>query len=610
VFVGLTLLTLLLIAGPVAVKALPNSYSPLSPHKPIVIDGNGGFTLDNGVTIGNGTVSNPYVIEGLDISQGSLVCAFYDGCGLNVRNTDAYFVIRNTYVHVPSYGVVFYNVENGIIENSIVSDNGLGGIEVIGSSYITVLEDNITGNGYVNSRYAPARGDITVGTSTKVVVSRNIISNMQASASNLAVSENRFDSPSGSVGLFLDGVYNSIISHNQFLSTNSIRVAIWVLNSIQLTISGNLFTSSGILFGPVPSTLTFTNFTVTTDNLIDGKPIYYFNDCDKSSIDGVAVGQLIVANCSDFRASNLQISNVPVGITMSKVDNAVMTGIKFSDESIAFSVYGSNHVTFSGNELVRSGSWWYSWFDHVSNSIITGNNVSSTLYGIGITHGQNLTLSENNFLEKAGLYFESSSDNLAYHNNFIQPAIDYLGSQNRWDNGYPSGGNYWRAYSGVDNCSGSDQDVCTGEDGIGDASFTFCNDCPYVMDSITDHYPLMKQFAPLVFGTAKFDPNVISLNSVSRYLTTSIQLPPGLNVSNVIISSIRLNGTIALAAGARAIVVSPNNPQVLIVRLNVTELRKLFTKPGSYSLYLSGNIVNSTTFRPFRTSNIIRVQAG
>ncbi len=143
-FVGLTLLTLLLIAGPVAVKALPNSYSPLSPHKPIVIDGNGGFTLDNGVTIGNGTVSNPYVIEGLDISQGSLVCAFYDGCGLNVRNTDAYFVIRNTYVHVPSYGVVFYNVENGIIENSIVSDNGLGGIEVIGSSYITVLEDNIT----------------------------------------------------------------------------------------------------------------------------------------------------------------------------------------------------------------------------------------------------------------------------------------------------------------------------------------------------------------------------------------------------------------------------------------------------------------------------------
>ncbi len=609
-FVGLTLLTLLLIASPVAVKALPNSYSPHIPHQPIIIDGNGGFTLDNGVEAGNGTISNPYVIEGLEISQGSLVCAFYDGCGLNVRNTDAYFVIRDAYVHVPSYGVVFNNVENGIIENSNVTDNGLGGIVVIGSSYVTVSEDNITGNGYVYSRYAPASGDITVETSINVVVSRSIVSDMQASASSLSISEDRFDSSRGSVGLFLYEVYNSIISHNQFLSTNNIRVAIWVLNSVQLTISGNLFKSSGILFGPVPSTLISANITVTPDNLIDGKPIYYFKNCDKTSIDDVPVGQLIVANCSDFRASNLQISNVPVGIAMSNVDNAVMTGIKFSDDSIAFSVYGSNRVTFSGNALVRSGSWWYSWFDHVSNSVIMGNNVSSTLYGIGIAHGQNLTLSENNFLEKAGLYLESSSNNLVYHNNFFQPAIDFLGSQNRWDNGYPSGGNYWRNYAGMDNCSGSNQEVCVGGDGIGDTPFTFCHDCPYVRDSITDHYPLMKPFAPLVFGTAKFDPNVISLNSSSEYLTTSIQLPPGFNVSNVILSSIRLNGTITLAAGARTIVVSLNNAQVLIVRLNMTEVRSLFTKPGNYSLYLSGNIVNSVTFRPFAATSIIRVQSG
>ncbi len=85
VFVGLTLLTLLLIASPVAVKALPNSYSPHIPHQPIIIDGNGGFTLDNGVEAGNGTISNPYVIEGLEISQGSLVCAFYDARRLRSR---------------------------------------------------------------------------------------------------------------------------------------------------------------------------------------------------------------------------------------------------------------------------------------------------------------------------------------------------------------------------------------------------------------------------------------------------------------------------------------------------------------------------------------------
>ena len=351
------------------------------------------------------------------------------------------------------------------------------------------------------------------------------------------------------------------------------------------------------------------NAGITADNLIDGRPIYFFKDCANTSIEGVPIGQLIVANCNDFRASNLQISNVPVGITMARVDGAILSGIKLLDNRIAFSFYSSNNVTFSDNELVRSGGWWYSWFAHVSNSVITGNYISSTFYGIGISHGQNVTVSGNNFSDKSGLYLESSSNILAYHNNFLQPASDFLGSQNHWDNGYPSGGNYWLNYSGVDNCSGSNQEVCTGGDGIGDTPFTFCHYCPYVVDSVTDHYPLVKPFAPLLVATAKYDPSVISQSSESKFLTVSIHLPLGLDVSNVVLSSIRLNTTILPAAGTRATVVSLNGAQVLIVRFNMAEVKMLFTRPGSYSLYLTGNIVNTLAFRPFEATSTIRVQS-
>jgi nitrous oxidase accessory protein NosD len=42
---------------------------------------------------------------------------------------------------------------------------------------------------------------------------------------------------------------------------------------------------------------------------------------------------------------------------------------------------------------------------------------------------------------------------------------------NTWDNGYPSGGNYWSDYNGTDFYSGIYQNA-TGSDGIGDTPYT------------------------------------------------------------------------------------------------------------------------------------------
>ena len=76
-------------------------------------------------------------------------------------------------------------------------------------------------------------------------------------------------------------------------------------------------------------------------------------------------------------------------------------------------------------------------------------------------------------LDGYGLHIDSSLDNFIFHNNIVNNTVqahDELG--NIWDDGYPSGGNYWSDYNGADIFSGTEQDQ-PGSDYIGDSPHLF-----------------------------------------------------------------------------------------------------------------------------------------
>jgi len=124
--------------------------------------------------------------------------------------------------------------------------------------------------------------------------------------------------------------------------------------------------------------------------------------------------------------------------------------------------------------------------------------------------------------------------NLVFHNNFINntpfQAIGSPRANNYYDNGYPSGGNYWSNHNGTDSYNGPYQNE-TGSDGIGDEAFLVFPDSTF---GVLDNYPLM---APInIFDVGPWngvnrDVSIISNSTISNFNLSKTQKTISFNVT-------------------------------------------------------------------------------
>jgi parallel beta-helix repeat protein len=105
-------------------------------HTAIFINGNDDFTAENGVTGGNGTPNNPYLIEGWTIIGNGSVST-----GILIKNTTSWFIIRDcvvsNFTKGIGCGVELVNVSNGHLERVETLENHHG-IVILESSDVLV----------------------------------------------------------------------------------------------------------------------------------------------------------------------------------------------------------------------------------------------------------------------------------------------------------------------------------------------------------------------------------------------------------------------------------------------------------------------------------------
>jgi parallel beta-helix repeat protein len=227
---------------------------------------------------------------------------------------------------------------------------------------------------------------------------------------------------------------------------------------------------------------------------------------------------IVVASSTNVTVSgNMVYSNNPYGIYLYQTTNSKVSGndVYFNHNAGIF-LFSSNNVTVNNNlvhDQVAIGIDTYT----TSYDTVVANNVSNNGW-IGIR-----------------LYL--SSYNLVYHNNLYSNGISppaynqgwqvfdhptnppvYTPSQtttDRWDDGYPVGGNYYNDPPHGDNCSGPAQNICPYPDGINDASVfvpdNFANSTFTASYHVgRDHYPL---FGPFTTTTIMPDFQISSSSS-------------------------------------------------------------------------------------------------
>ena len=307
-------------------------------------------------------------------------------------------------------------------------------------------------------------------------------------SSNNTISGNNITNNSED-GIWLGGFGGSssnTISGNNI--TANIGDGIWLSESSSNTISGNTITGNnyrGIrLAWSSNNTISKNNITNNDDDGI------ILNETFNSTVSGNTVtgnngGGINLGGSSNSTVSgNTVTGNNGGGFWLYESFNITISENTVTGNSWFGIGLGSSstHNTISGNNITNNDEDGIM-LDESSNNTISGNNITGNNYsGISVSESSNYnTMFGNNLTTSGGgISLSYSSNNIIYHNNFVNNTeqVNSEVSTNVWDDGYPSGGNYWSDYK-------DKYPNATERDGSG------IWNTPYVIDQNNqDNYPL------------------------------------------------------------------------------------------------------------------------
>ncbi len=462
------------------------------------------------------------------------------------------------------------------------------------NAYNSTISQNIIG--------PTQRGDIVVNEALNETITRNIVassfSGISLGGSNLL--HNKITDNTVSDCPYGISVYGGRVQYNT-ISGNTVSNSVWAIpfqgDPISFNdISGNNISDASDIAIRFLDHVSYNNI---SGNLITNSRngVYFNNPYYNTIADNTII---------DDRGPSGEIEYASYGVHFEVGGtHNVIAGNRLENTENAVRLDGADMNFVAGNSVSSNVNGIFVGTDSSGNTVRSNVVHNNTMGVLMMNHGDNNTVLENTIQNNIyGIFSYSSYNNVVYHNSFIDntwQAFLIDTQYSAWDNGYPSGGNFWNNYHGIDAMKGPDQDQ-PGKDGI-------C-DTPYIINADNkDRYPLMKPWTRTVSATVVANPDSVNLKSNSRWLTVYVELPEGYLASEIDISSIRLNDTLYPDPEAHATIGDHNGDGVvdLMVKFNMMQVKALFSSAGQYDLEITGTVVRDNTTISFLGSDTIRV---
>ncbi len=334
----------------------------------------------NGWT-GNGSASNPIIIEGYNISTNP---------GITFSDTTLYVKFRNMFLQ--DAGITITNATNLMFDSvalqttsatigMLVQDSGnLSFTNMTATGQLKILNSDkvMISNTTVSDTLGSAMG-ITIESSSNVMINSTVLNNIAKSGINVASSEN----------VTISGISVSMTGENGMAVTSSKRIDI-----SSIIVNGGIAANDLVFWNNEIATINgFTSFKKQGFSIMD---VYNSNNTMIQNVNvNESFGTMYLRNSFNMTVENVEINSTQNhGVRGILLDNFTMKGVTVKESKFSGTyISNSSRVALSGIYMMNSNQtgilFDYSNGINVNNSTVSGNRDYGVL--VRVSSNANLT---------------------------------------------------------------------------------------------------------------------------------------------------------------------------------------------------------------------------